>query len=267
MDFVQVVNFPQYRWERVNSTEELKNKRHCVMCGNLCPSFKKKKDDTSNGTVPFILSDSKGICTSCEAKVWVVLSSDTNAQIKFCQQCRKFHPFAAFASKKSTLISSCITCREQKSARAKARREEKAARLANEGASKESNDSSVLGKRTSADEEESVASVKSSTKRFKSAEDTDKTSTQSSMQIDTDADGEASSLKKHSRKPRKEVPPLKNHERKLATYDTTSDSNEVQIVDQKKASSSPDSQHATAPAGIAPTTRNRCVPIPSDYTE
>jgi hypothetical protein len=288
------VNFPQYRWERVNSTEELEDKRHCVMCGNLFPCFKKKKDDTSNGTVPFILSDSKGICTSCEAKVWVVQSSsEKHAQIRWCQQCRKFHPFAAFASKrgsssKSTLISSCIACREQKSARAKVRREEKAARLLNEkknsesngvDAAKESNDSYVLGKRKFA-EEESVISVESSTKRVKTAketmnidesiavEDKDGTSKESSMRIDTDADGEAHSLKKHSSKPTKEVSPSKKNERKLALGTiTTRDSNEVKIVDQQKALSSPVSHHATAPPGIATTTRNRCVPIPPDYSE
>jgi hypothetical protein len=291
VEFVKVVNFPQYRWERVNSTKELEDKRHCVMCGNLFSCFKKKKDDTSNGTVPFILSDSKGVCTSCEAKVWVVQSSsDKNAQIRWCQQCRKFHPFAAFAPKRgsSTLISSCIACREQKRARAKARREEKTAWLLNEkknyesngvDEAKDSNDSSVLGKRKSADEE-SVISVESRTKRAKTAKETmsidesimiddkDGTSKESPKRIDTDADGEAPSLKKHSSKPSKEVSPSKKNERKLALGTiTTRDSNEVKISGQQKALSSPDSHHATAPPGIATTTRNRCVPIPPDYSE
>jgi len=74
----------------------------------LCHKARKQGNEAA---APFIHSLSKGVCTLCEAAVWLLVEEDRH--IKFCQQCKNFGLLADFMEKrkKKCLLGSCARCR------------------------------------------------------------------------------------------------------------------------------------------------------------
>lgn len=85
----------------------------CTMCGDDYP-FGSGKEETNgsiinNKKVHMIPNQNVNICTSCEAKVWVV--TDSRLLIKHCRGCKNFRPWAAFGPEGGA--NQCAACRHQ----------------------------------------------------------------------------------------------------------------------------------------------------------
>jgi len=259
------------------------------MCGLSRLVIKKRKD--SDGTTPYILTANKGVCSACEAAVWVL--AESNLQIKLCQQCCHFRPLAFFAGKQAhkthSLVTSCVHCRARKQKRAKKRKE--TARRLKEKSSGESGgvvaatgaeNSSVLGKRQSI--EASSASTESTSKRLKMVtpvepkKDVERKAAareSSALTTETEFSSKGSTLPVAS--PAMVQPkamttiPLTTKEEGRATAAAQNSAGiqparrtEVKEVDTlQQIPSAASSQVTTLAARIAPSTRNRCVPLSS----
>jgi hypothetical protein len=129
-EFTSLVNYPSHMSQKQgnNLPEGL---RCCVMCGQACrcsgSKTKKgmKKEDlnmkNANGSYAMIPTQNKGLCTSCDVNVWIVLSS--NLEIKWCKGCKNFRPWAAFGEK--GLATKCVRCRDRQREKYAAQKEEK----------------------------------------------------------------------------------------------------------------------------------------------
>jgi hypothetical protein len=80
-------------------------KKRCVMCGHLRSVLRIVGQKLA---VPIIPYDHKGVCTDCQVRVWKVV--ETNLEIKFCQQCKKFIEWSAFCNNGMT----CNYCQNNK---------------------------------------------------------------------------------------------------------------------------------------------------------
>jgi len=115
----------------------------CVMCGQSRSCYKTRKQGNETST-PYILSASRGVCSSCEAAVWLLVEEDRH--IKLCQQCRNFYPLAALMEKGTQcLLGSCTQCRFRIDKLKRAKREANKHFLEEKSADQSEN-SSTLGK-------------------------------------------------------------------------------------------------------------------------
>ena len=123
-DFTSLINYPPTSATSSKSsgttTSSSSISKICVMCGKLCPVSQGKKSKSNNGNggsnhiSPIIPSQNKGLCTSCDVNVWVVIDSSTAGhpdllQIKWCKGCKNFRPWASFGEK--GLATKCVRCR------------------------------------------------------------------------------------------------------------------------------------------------------------
>lgn len=97
----------------VNSTPAKLNEvigqatKTCVMCGIKCQYLCKKRDRKDD--LPFIMRNNKGVCNVCQDVIWVV--ADSKLEIRFCDKCKDFHPWAAFQGRGSRIVKNCHGCR------------------------------------------------------------------------------------------------------------------------------------------------------------
>jgi hypothetical protein len=92
---------------------------HCTMCGLHRPT--KKIPGSKSPSIP---TQNKGVCTSCDIRVWVLRKDKT--QIKWCKGCKNFRSWATFGVKGHT--TKCMSCREYQAERylqSKKRKEQK----------------------------------------------------------------------------------------------------------------------------------------------
>jgi hypothetical protein len=129
-EFPSLVNYPSHMSQK--QTGSLPDgMRCCVMCGQACRcSVSKTKKGMKNnglntknpnGSYAMIPTQNKGLCTSCDVNVWIVLSS--NLEIKWCKGCKNFRPWAAFGDK--GLATKCVRCRDRQREKYAAQKEEK----------------------------------------------------------------------------------------------------------------------------------------------
>lgn len=130
-EFTALVNYPSHMSQKQTASLP-EGMRCCVMCGQACrcsmsKSTKKggKKDDLNsknpNGSYAMIPTQNKGLCTSCDVNVWIVLGS--NLEIKWCKGCKNFRPWAAFGEK--GLATKCVRCRDRQREKYAAQKEDK----------------------------------------------------------------------------------------------------------------------------------------------
>eukprot|EP00557_Chaetoceros_sp_GSL56_P014974 CAMPEP_0176486002 /NCGR_PEP_ID=MMETSP0200_2-20121128/5338_1 /TAXON_ID=947934 /ORGANISM="Chaetoceros sp., Strain GSL56" /LENGTH=810 /DNA_ID=CAMNT_0017882679 /DNA_START=36 /DNA_END=2468 /DNA_ORIENTATION=- len=130
-EFPSLVNYPSHMSQKQSGSLP-DGMRCCVMCGQACrcsvSKTKKgmKNEDLSNlknpnGTYAMIPTQNKGLCTSCDVNVWIILSS--NLEIKWCKGCKNFRPWAAFGDK--GLATKCVRCRDRQREKYAAQKEEK----------------------------------------------------------------------------------------------------------------------------------------------
>lgn len=151
-EFTSLVNFPAHMSQKqsINLPEGM---RCCVMCGQACPcstgTKKKGNNSHSNGnkgnksevslaprgsngqdlgnmvgdksSYAIIPTQNKGLCTSCDVNVWVVVNA--GLEIKWCKGCKNFRPWAAFGDK--GLATKCLRCRERQREKYALQKEEK----------------------------------------------------------------------------------------------------------------------------------------------
>ena len=155
--FHKLVNFPEFLPQKSssdsqNSDDEYKQNKgssnskikHCVMCGTSClfigaktsrsssargdnsasplssPAASPSSTKSSSSVAPFIIPrQNKGLCTSCDVKVWLV--RDLNLTIKWCKGCKNFRPWSAFGEK--SRATKCLRCRERQKEKYAAQKE------------------------------------------------------------------------------------------------------------------------------------------------
>jgi hypothetical protein len=107
-DFMLLANFPNIPGQ-------------CTMCGLARPP---KKPKPSGPNIPSIPAQNKGVCTSCDVKVWIIMNDGNsgmknakNTQIKWCKGCKNFRPWASFGVKGRA--TKCTSCRELQAERYK----------------------------------------------------------------------------------------------------------------------------------------------------
>lgn len=97
--FPAIVNYPH------PSANSAGNMMQCTMCGQERPLNK----TAPKGATFVIPKQNKGVCTSCDSKVWVVKAS--TLQIKWCKGCKNFQNWAAFGEK--GCATKCCACRKR----------------------------------------------------------------------------------------------------------------------------------------------------------
>ncbi len=93
----------------------------------------------ANTTTSVIPRQNKGLCTSCDVKVWLV--RDLNLTIKWCKGCKNFRQWSAFGDK--TRATKCAKCRERQKEKYASQKEElkiKRKIIATEGAASSGSD-------------------------------------------------------------------------------------------------------------------------------
>jgi len=149
---------PQKSPANVNQTDNENKHKHssnssiknCVMCGIRCHfvgsivTKSPAQDGNCNGslavadiassaagsapsppnaainTTAFVIPrQNKGVCTSCDVKVWLV--RDLNATIKWCKGCKNFRQWSAFGEK--TRATKCAKCRDRQKEKYAAQKE------------------------------------------------------------------------------------------------------------------------------------------------
>jgi hypothetical protein len=107
-DFTLLANFPNIPGQ-------------CTMCGLARPPKNRKP---SGPSLPSIPAQNKGVCTSCDVKVWIIMDDGNsgmknakNSQIKWCKGCKNFRPWANFGVKGRA--TKCTSCRELQAERYK----------------------------------------------------------------------------------------------------------------------------------------------------
>jgi len=135
-DFQQLVNYPTYinknRAPLTSGNPNQVGTRFCVMCGkerkctypslNANGSSRARQGksavhfagcysscDDEDRSLHIIPRQNKGLCTSCDVAVWVVIKS--KLEIKWCKGCKNFKPWAAFGDKGHA--TKCVRCRER----------------------------------------------------------------------------------------------------------------------------------------------------------
>jgi len=136
-EFTSLVNFPVHISQK-QSASLPDGMRCCVMCGQACqsngsgkaskraPANKAGAKDKNaalgtSGNYAVIPTQNKGLCTSCDVNVWIVVQS--NLQIKWCKGCKNFRPWASFGDK--GLATKCVRCRERQREKYALQKEEK----------------------------------------------------------------------------------------------------------------------------------------------
>mmetsp|Transcript_20690 Transcript_20690/g.39340 ORF Transcript_20690/g.39340 Transcript_20690/m.39340 type:complete len:338 (-) Transcript_20690:156-1169(-) len=115
--FPSIVNYPQPSGSATGDTMK------CSMCGVDRPL---NKTTSSSKDATFVIpKQNKGVCTSCDSKVWVVKS--TNMQIKWCKGCKNFQNWAAFGHK--GCATKCCACRKRSADTYAAQKGKKKAKL------------------------------------------------------------------------------------------------------------------------------------------
>ena len=85
------------------------------------PGASPSSTKSSSTPAPFIIPrQNKGLCTSCDVKVWLV--RDLNLTIKWCKGCKNFRQWAAFGDK--SRATKCSKCRERQKEKYAAQKEE-----------------------------------------------------------------------------------------------------------------------------------------------
>jgi hypothetical protein len=77
------------------------------MCGKICHYVSTKKN-APEGAESMILKSTGSVCTLCTDHVWQVV--DSKLEVKWCQKCRKWYPWAEFQGMKG-MVKKCSTCR------------------------------------------------------------------------------------------------------------------------------------------------------------
>lgn len=98
--FCQIANYPHQKHH-----SKLNKRQTCTMCGKERPVGKKQTKDAS-AVIP---KQNKGICTSCDVKVWALVNS--GLQVKWCKGCKNFCAWVAFGDKGSGC--KCTACRKR----------------------------------------------------------------------------------------------------------------------------------------------------------
>jgi hypothetical protein len=124
LSYQNLANYPEYIGQVASFNGGTKN---CIMCGKECLYIKKRSDVPPNNDAPCLLSRTRGVCTVCSDQVWQKV--ENNLQVKQCQMCCKWYPWANFQGTKG-MVKQCGTCRaeqgKREEKRSQKRKEEKA---------------------------------------------------------------------------------------------------------------------------------------------